>query len=815
MDGHEFDLLAKELAPLASRRSMFKGLVGALIASRAALNVIPGKAGFALDSNPLTTANPFGNPLVDYWRRAGGEQSWLGRPISEIRGIADGEGIYFQRGSLWRGPASDGEIIASTLHPPLIGRPGLCKPDGVLCQQMIQWGVRPEFPISDRIAKRLQLERPQLPKEVWGDTFSLRPVLAPGNLSDSIPLETSDAVTLPERSDFAFAMAQDVRSSVSTKLGNRTLYDIELVLDGISTVISPHALYAQDEWENFGIIHATDLHVSRRTDLFRKVLRDAGLDESVTAFVNYNNGTRDLIRYANKLHDEGLVDLIIATGDLIDYVYENDDDKTGGGNFEFFMKLITGDVRRPKGEPQPIDGEPQDEPLRVPIYTTLGNHDYRVNPYELYFEVNAVPDCPCLWGFWPPNCCVFNEVTSWADPTREEFGPHNLTADDAEAIQRELLGDSFPRYSPRKALNMVSVAGPKPHESPAYRYYVQNINNAVPDSPIADTIGNGFDGVGHVVGGGGYILALGPHRIVMLDTLWDAGIISGQFDAIWTKLGFGPEDKRTFAEGSPNSEGISEQGLDVLASGLHNGDDGVFIVGMHAPPFNLRGNYYPHFLRESERPQLPPWDMLNYADTYGYSGISTFRPCMPNDVRATGGHVEFFSSNDCFWPMLNEDMAKLFGPVALVEFRDRAPGWSSVLQEPFFWRGKIVEWLRWGIARSYDNDDNSQLETFLQMCLGKGTVAPVNLVLSGHIHKNVEFRLDRDTDGSTLFYTDFYTENPRDEYYPTRKFGSLDQPVRLHVVQDANVNEEIRIPQHEGEPFTLEIPPYPRCVGRR
>ncbi|MBK7391656.1 MAG: hypothetical protein IPI23_22060 [Bacteroidetes bacterium] len=81
-----------------------------------------------------------------------------------------------------------------------------------------------------------------------------------------------------------------------------------------------HIALCKTNWDDFAAIHATDLHVSTRLDSFRKILHDKNKTEGVNNFINFNDSFRDLIIYANKLHRKGVLDMLILTGDLVDYI---------------------------------------------------------------------------------------------------------------------------------------------------------------------------------------------------------------------------------------------------------------------------------------------------------------------------------------------------------------------------------------------------------------------------------------------------------------------------------------------------------------
>src|SRR4051812_25267991 len=124
--------LAKVLARFTNRRSLLLWVAGVFVSGQAARG--EASAGPASRSTVARSAlpSPLDDVLLTYWRRAGGERSWLGAHVRGPEDLADGEVAYFERGALWRGAASEGDVVASILHPPLMGCPDLCTPDGVL-----------------------------------------------------------------------------------------------------------------------------------------------------------------------------------------------------------------------------------------------------------------------------------------------------------------------------------------------------------------------------------------------------------------------------------------------------------------------------------------------------------------------------------------------------------------------------------------------------------------------------------------------------------------------------------------------------------
>ncbi|MDQ4036776.1 MAG: metallophosphoesterase [Actinomycetota bacterium] len=346
-----------------------------------------------------------------------------------------------------------------------------------------------------------------------------------------------------------------VSTYATAPLASRQLYDVALREDGGRWhVVAPHAAYHRDAWTDFGIAHITDMHVARRIDGFRETLRQIGRPEAADRMYNWNDRFRGFIRYANYLHRIGHLDVIVATGDLYDYLYERDDDHSEGGNARFLRQLILGEAPGPDF--------PDVEELLVPIFMVPGNHDYRENPYLLVFDLRL----PWYWG-----------LVSLKDLERvRNYSGYNLSQSDAIAWQitdGHDQPDIPPNLSAEEAAYMVKV---DPDNEPYKRF-------------LADRRS--------------YCVCLGKHRIVMLDSACDVGVSENTFEGLKVILGWASEDEVTFVGGSPNSEGVSDNEFDMAVEVLGDvTDDALVIVGLHAPLFNVWKNSYPYFLRETQRP---------------------------------------------------------------------------------------------------------------------------------------------------------------------------------------------------------------------
>jgi len=331
-------------------------------------------------------------------------------------------------------------------------------------------------------------------------------------------------------------------------LPERTLLDVCLRLDdGSHEVLAPHAVYHRDSWEDFGLIHVTDTHVARRIDSFRGILRKLGREGAAQRMVNWNDRFRGFVRFANQLHDEGHLDVLVGTGDLYDYIHEHDDDLAGPGNAGFLRELVLGRAPGPEF--------PDVEELRVPWFMAPGNHDYRKNPYDLLFDVN-------LLGLKDLG------------RARTYSGLH-LLDDEAKALNKALTGHEVPNRNSDEAADMVAID----HGMRAWQLAL---------APL-----------------GPHVVPLGRHRVVLIDSAHDVGTVTEILDAIRVWWGSASEDEMTFVGGSPNCEGVGPAELAAATAALESAGDGLVLMALHAPLVNLWGNEQPYDMRETTRPSQP------------------------------------------------------------------------------------------------------------------------------------------------------------------------------------------------------------------
>jgi hypothetical protein len=161
-----------------------------------------------------------------------------------------------------------------------------------------------------------------------------------------------------------------------------TLYDLHLMEGEKDTGTVFHALCLRPQREGLRFIHLTDLHIALRNDLYGDNLRENVTfpphhDPSKIHYNNFNENLRRFIAYANSLADQGKLDLVLILGDLIDFLGHGFQEReySGTHNYRVFRELILGmDKERERDRPN--------VGLKVPIFTSTGNHDWRLFPYD-------------------------------------------------------------------------------------------------------------------------------------------------------------------------------------------------------------------------------------------------------------------------------------------------------------------------------------------------------------------------------------------------------------------------------------------------
>lgn len=625
----------------------------------------------------------------------------VGLPVTNPIRVAGGEAVFFERGVIFSAVAGGKtRVIAGQVRPPLMGRPMFMSPDDP--EQRIFYSFCTWSLIEKADYEALLAMNPSVFTEIFQGRYALHPVGRPDQAIPLSPTTKHDFVGYQTDVKVNFA----VEAGGPIDLQDRTLYDFSVAQpSGNRFAISPHCLYVKKAWDDFGLLHVTDIHISKRNDGLRDRLTALGLTDAAAQYCNFQDNLRDFIKYANKLHDLGLADVVLATGDLVDYAMEDDDDTTDITNFTRLQQILRG---------QPIEGSPVvGEELRLPILTTFGNHDYRIHPYAY----KAVVDVP--------------GTTRHLD----EYDSHNLLESDAIALQ----GGKVKSYGTSDLDDVLRMLKTDQARG-AYFFYDQYFG-----------------------GGTQYTVALGRHRIIVLDTQMDDGIPADagaglliQYLEGELNITDGPNDstKRLLSGNGPNSYGFTQPTIDQLRNDIAGAPlDGVVIVGMHAPALSPNSGQYPYYLRETLHPTADVADLMHY---HGLAKMVTMRG------------------------------------------------------KPYFHVGDPKDKLGVGIGWNGNRE-------LLEACAGVGLPRPVDLILCGHVHDRVEYRFR--SNGSELeFYNDFYTENPRNYYAVTSTTDRPDLPkgstIAVEVAANAAAPPNVMLVRdHRTHPEMVYgkaiTPPYP------
>ncbi|MEP6832555.1 MAG: metallophosphoesterase [Gemmatimonas sp.] len=720
--------------------------------------------------------------LFKAWRASGGVLGKLGHPIADVGRVGGGRAAYFQRGVLWHAENSTAMLMGELITP-LLG-----------CPQLIDPVHPPAFPWVRFTGAVTALDRvPGLATELWRDRLVLVPVKGGSNsiqvhltpaatatgsgleralsfaivsdgsvgggassggvvgrpvnrafgngdnraVDDAVNLTVGDAVN---RTLGAGVVAPDNSLPTLTELNGslvrRTLYSVAFRVPGRTpTVIAPHSVYARSDWASFNIAHITDLHISRRLEKYRSQMRKTGVPaEDIALYNNWNDAFRDFIRYANHLHSVGLLDAIMATGDLVDYVHEAGDNRRGPGNFGLFENLIRGNA------PSPDSESPPSEPLRVPIFTSLGNHDYRANPYALGFKLKVT-------GGGILNDIVSGITGGLLDGLTDAVGSA-LDAvpglgligslDPIAALSLKYI-DALYAYSGlnltrNEALKVLGLKRPDRDE-----WYVPVLSpevaarQALIDPAMRDGTQWYFN---HINRNRSYFVQMGINRLVMLDTRHDRDITDTVSETLITKLGFGSESSENFLAVSPDSVGINNDELGLVRAAIDSaGANGIVLVGMHAPPINPSGNMMLAHFRETMHPAAAPEFVTAFLlarDTSSVMRVQNNTLVPRSDALTTKSS----------WPRNGT---------------------------PHFHAGTVEDLMDYGIAVGLQ-------EELMKLFSGADGRRPATLVVCGHGHYRFDYRSKWNARLRQLeIFTDHYLENPT-SYYPVKLFDKWYDP---------------------------------------
>ena len=177
--------------------------------------------------------------------------------------------------------------------------------------------------------------------------------------------------------------------------------------------INYHAVqFVETFSKGLNFIHLTDLHIAQRNDeILEEVLKieqedKKGLldtlssiiikkekgkirsrEEIIECYINFNDNFRKLIHTANEMAQRGELDFIVITGDIVDFAGLGWDEEIGPAenNWKIFLDIVTGKGNE-KNKSFRLKNQDATEincGLNIAIFTSTGNHDWRMHPGSL------------------------------------------------------------------------------------------------------------------------------------------------------------------------------------------------------------------------------------------------------------------------------------------------------------------------------------------------------------------------------------------------------------------------------------------------
>ncbi|MGQ3685959.1 MAG: metallophosphoesterase [Candidatus Loosdrechtia sp.] len=563
--------------------------------------------------------------------------------------------------------------------------------------------------------------------------------------------------------------------------------------------INYHAIqFIEDFSTDCKFIHLTDLHVATRNDEILaevvKVKNKNSRKEIEKRFINFNNNLRDFICEANRLAEEGNLHFVVITGDLVDFAFHGWEEETNPdeNNWKTFINILTG---REEKKDQNTTG------IKVAVFTSTGNHDWRLHPYDpnlsdynrktlglkkdelknynfKCFDSAEYPEderarlsreitarafervnldaliktdkwkirvekfLTSMFGIWIMRIVPFLGVIGIGEQVRPEvlsylsYISHAVIFGVAGLLTWGI--NKFIQYRTRRIVDLL-VTNPLHSEATALHYYLRHIN------PYLD-----------------YAFRYGGHHFIVMDTGADV-FIGKLLDGKEIK-----DLKRVSLEdnilgGAPDSRAFdSEQAyynwsqilwLEMVVAAipkrLENGN-GMTFAFLHAPPINPPDNIDLSEVQEKKQHgREHTWIPEPKEGSRIYRSIKDIIAFLKNMLRNQGKKV--------LKP--GEECNLTYGTI------------NHYLSQFFY------------LCMGYREGDLVKLDTDRKFGL-------VDIVFSGHAHKNIEFRIEKDTNHKVRIFHDEYSKdfNPAKPYEWWRKSPVIVQTAACGVLGEFDEN---------------------------
>ncbi|MEA3282279.1 MAG: metallophosphoesterase [Euryarchaeota archaeon] len=194
--------------------------------------------------------------------------------------------------------------------------------------------------------------------------------------------------------------------------------------------------------KDLNFIHLTDLHLAKRNDeILDEVLKEKSKrcrKDIETTYINFNDKLREFIRIANDMADRGELDFVVITGDLVDFAFHGWDDEpnVAENNWKTFINIITGAGK------EELKGNLG---LKVATFTSTGNHDWRLHPYDPKTYLRKT-------GIYEDGLSIFNEkfglhYDELIHYDYKAFDSIEYSEDDWTKLSRGVRSDAFKKLN--------------------------------------------------------------------------------------------------------------------------------------------------------------------------------------------------------------------------------------------------------------------------------------------------------------------------------------------------------------------------------
>ncbi len=515
-----------------------------------------------------------------------------------------------------------------------------------------------------------------------------------------------------------------------------TLYDLVFTRNDEQTQsINYHSIqFVENAHSGCNFIHLTDLHLAARNDeILDEVLKVQHMrsrEEIKQSYINFNDQFRSFIKLANERADQGKLDFVVISGDIVDFAFRGwvTVANHAENNWRTFVNIVTGSaaLERIKGNVG----------IKVAIFTSTGNHDWRMYPYD-------------------PN---LRETRHQYGLERQELRSYNYKMFDAqENPDHERIKET--EMSIRKQIDRFNLGH---FDDKLFLQLAKLLADgtaqwAVP--PIAAALG------------------LSGARAAGLGARWSGAVRSGVLGLLGLGLGVAT---KAFVDG------IMEKWVHLLASNpLHADAKSLHFYLRHVNPyFDYAFTYGDHsFIVMDTGPDacVAP---LQDGKTLESIKVMTFSKSILSgspDSRAFDSEHTHYNWSQIVWlekalTALNprsdgnaDGRTFIFVHSPPINFRttprcNKRNLWESNRTE------KKHKWIPQQECRLNSGTINHFLSQFWYMCLGylesdlSGSDAAqrfdkVDVVFSGHTHRDVEFRMTVDRNHRVRIYADPYSEN--------------------------------------------------------